>query len=177
MQVAEERLPGVRVMAAPVREYISGTVTSGILGYLRRIAEQDLPPPPGYNPDVDRVGAVGIESEFEELLRGQKGQRVIEEDVVGCEVRVVDEVQPAAPENLHLTLDFYLQKFVLSNPASREDEDQSVRRSGDTARCGLSLPNVKTGEIFSAMVSLPAYDNNLFLKSTIKQEEAHAISE
>ena len=179
MQVAEEayNLPGVRVMAAPVREYISGTVTSGILGYLRRIAEQDLALlPPGYNPDVDRVGAVGIESEFEELLRGQKGQRVIEEDVVGREVRVVDEAQPAAPgNNLHLTLDFDLQKFVYQTLQAEIDEINRFYDRVKTQRGVAIVMNVKTGEIL-AMVSLPAYDNNLFSKSTIKQEELDAIS-
>src|SRR5512139_3128248 len=78
MRVAEEayNLPGVRMQAVPVRQYISSTATSGILGYLRRITQEDLPLlPPGYNADIDRVGAVGIEGGFEELLRGRKGQR------------------------------------------------------------------------------------------------------
>jgi penicillin-binding protein 2 len=179
MQVAEEayNLPGVRVTAAPVREYISGTVTSGILGYLRRIAEEDLALlPPGYNPDVDRVGAVGIEREFEDLLRGQKGQRVVEEDVVGREVRVVGAAQPAAPgNNLHLTLDFDLQKFVYETLQAEIDEINRFYDRVKTQRGVAIVMNVKTGEILS-MVSLPTYDNNLFSKSTIKQEELDAIS-
>ena len=179
MQVAEEAytLPGVRVHAVPVRQYISGTLTSGILGYLRRISEDDLPLlPPGYNPDTDRVGAVGIEGEFEELLRGRKGERVIEEDVVGREIRVVNEPQAAAPgNNLQLTLDLALQQFAQQ---ALQDEIDEINRFYDRTktRRGVALVmNVKTGEIL-AMVSLPAYDNNIFSKSAIKQEELDAIS-
>lgn len=179
MQVAEEayNLPGVRVAAAPVREYISGTVTSGLLGYLRRIAEEDLPLlPPGYNPDVDRVGAVGIEGEFEDLLRGQKGQRVIEEDVVGREVRVVGTARTAVPgNNLYLTLDFDLQKFVQEALQAEIDEINRYYDREKTRRGVAIVMNVKTGEIL-AMVSLPTYDNNIFSKSVIKQEDLDAIS-
>jgi penicillin-binding protein 2 len=179
MQVAEEayNLPGVRVTAAPVREYISGTVTSGILGFLRRIAEEDLAVlPPGYNADVDRVGAVGIEKEFEDLLRGQKGRRVLEEDVVGREIRVVGEAQPAVPgNNVHLTLDFDLQNFVYQALQDGIDEINRFYDRIATRRGAAIVMNVKTGEIL-AMVSLPTYDNNIFSKSTIKQEELDAIS-
>jgi penicillin-binding protein 2 len=179
MQVAEEayNLPGVRVTAAPVREYISGTVTSGILGYLRRIAEQDLALlPPGYNADTDRVGAVGIEREFEDLLRGQKGQQVIEEDVVGREIRVVGEAQPAVPgNNLHLTLDLDLQKFSYQALQDAIDEINRYYGRVKTQRGVVLVMNVKTGEILT-MVSLPSYDNNIFSKATIKQEELDAIS-
>jgi len=179
MQVAEEayNLPGVRVHAAPVREYISGTVTSGILGYLRRIAEEDLPIlPPGYNADVDRVGAVGIEGEFEELLRGRKGRRLVEEDVVGREIRVVDEPQSAAPgNNLQLTLDFDLQKFAYQALQDQIDEINRFYDQTKTRRGVVLVMNVKTGEILT-MVSLPTYDNNIFSKSAIQQEELDAIS-
>jgi penicillin-binding protein 2 len=179
LQVAEEayHLPGVRVHAAPVREYISSTVTSGILGYLRRIAAEDLPLlPPGYNADTDRVGAVGLEGEFEELLRGRKGQRLVEEDVVGREIRAVDEPQPAAPgNNLQLTLDLDLQQFTQQ---ALQDEIDEINRYYDrtTTQRGVALVmNVKTGEILT-MVSLPTYDNNIFSKSAIRQEELDAIS-
>jgi penicillin-binding protein 2 len=179
LQVAEEayNLPGVRVQAVPVREYISSTLTSGILGYLRRITREDLPLlPPGYNADVDRVGAVGIEGEFEELLRGRKGQRFVEEDVVGREIRVVGEPQPSAPgNNLHLTLDLDLQQFT--QQALQDGIDELNRYYDRTVtRRGVALVmNVKTGEVL-AMVSLPTYDNNIFSQSAIKQEELDAIS-
>jgi penicillin-binding protein 2 len=179
MQVAEEAytLPGVRVQAVPVREYISSTLTSGILGYLRRITENDLPLlPPGYNPDTDRVGAVGVEGEFEDLLRGRKGQRVIEEDVVGREIRVLNEPQASAPgNNLQLTLDLDLQQFAQQALQDAIDEINRYYARTKTQRGVALVMNVKTGEIL-AMVSLPTYDNNIFSKPAIQQAELDAIS-
>ena len=117
LQIAEESsgLPGVRVHVASVREYMSGTVTSDILGYMRRISPDDLAalPPDEYNANTDRIGAVGIEGEFEDVLRGAKGRRYVEEDVVGREIRVVGETDPAVPgENVYLTIDFGLQRMA-----------------------------------------------------------------
>ena len=179
LQIAEEayNLPGVRVNAVPVREYISGTVTSGILGYLRRITQDDLPLlPPGYNADVDRVGAVGIESEYEDLLRGHKGQQVIEEDVLGRTIRVLDNPQPSVPgNNLHLTLDLGLQAFAQQALQDEIDEINRFYNRITTRRGAALVMNVKTGEML-AMVSLPAYDNNIFSKPVIQQEELDAIS-
>src|SRR5512135_2553683 len=153
LQIAEEayNLPGVRVNAVPVREYVSGTITSGILGYLRRITQEDLPLlPPGYNPDVDRVGAVGIEGQFEELLRGGKGQQIVEEDVVGRTIRVMDNPQPPVPgNNLQLTLDLELQAFSQQALQNEIDELNRYYARTVTRRGAALVMNVKTGEILA----------------------------
>ena len=93
-------------------------------------------PPDQYDADTDRIGAVGVEGQFEDVLRGQKGQRYIEEDVVGREVRVVGEVEPAVPgDNVYLTIDFDLQKFAyqaLQDEIDKinADADRTVTRRG-----------------------------------------------
>lgn len=179
LQLAEEayNLPGVRVQAEPVREYISGTVTSGLLGYLRRITDQDMALlPAGYNPDVDKVGAVGIEGKLEDMLRGRKGQRFVEEDVLGRTVRVLNEPRPAVPgDNVYLTLDFDLQKFVYDALQARLDEINRFAGHTQTGRGVAIVMNVKTGEIL-AMVSLPTFDNNIFSRSYIDPQELEAIA-
>ena len=180
MRIAEEsyRLPGVRVYAATTREYISGTVTSQILGYLRRISEDDLKvlPPDEYNVDTDRIGAVGVEGQFEDELRGTKGSRYVEEDVVGREVRVLGQPDPATPgDNVYLTIDFDLQKFAQQALQDEIDLLNSYALTGTVTRRGAVIAmNPKTGEIL-AMVSLPTYDNNLFSKPVIKQADLDAI--
>ena len=178
LRIAEEsyRLPGVRVNAATTREYISGTITSGILGFMRRISPQDALPEDEYNPDSDRIGAVGVEGQLEDILRGQKGQRYIEEDVVGREIRVVGEVQPAVPgDNVYLTIDFDLQDFAYQ--ALRDEIDKLNATAGRTVtqRGAAVAMNPKTGEML-ALVSLPSYDNNLFSQPVIKQTDLDAIA-
>ena len=180
LQIAEEAydLPGVRVYAAPVREYLSGTVTSGILGYLRRISENDLAylPQDVYNADTDRIGATGIEGQFEDVLRGQKGRRTVEEDVVGREIGVVGPVQSPVPgDNLQLTIDLDLQSFSQQALQGEIDALNRYYNRTVTQRGAVIVMDLKTGEIL-AMVSLPTYDNNIFSRPVIKPEELDAIS-
>ena len=178
LRIAEEsaRLPGVLITAATARLYVSGTVTSGILGFVRRIAPDDVLPADLYDADTDRIGAVGVEGQLEDLLRGQKGQRYIEEDVVGRQVRVVAEVEPAVPgDNVYLTIDFDLQKFAYQALRDEIDKINATANRTVTQRGAAIALNPKTGEIL-AMVSLPSYDNNLFSRPVIKQADLDAIS-
>ncbi len=181
LQIAEEayQLPGVRVLAAPTRDYVSSTLTSGILGYLRRISPDDLAnlPPDQYNADTDRIGAVGIEGEFEDVLRGQKGRRTVEEDVVGREISVVGPVQPPVPgNNLQLTLDLDLQQFAQNALQAQIDKLNAAANRTVTRRGVAIVMNVKTGEILT-MVSLPTYDNNLFSRSYIDPKDLKALAD
>lgn len=178
LRIAEEsyRLPGVKVNAATTREYISGTVTSGILGFMRRISPEDALPEDLLRCRHDRIGAVGVEGELEDVLRSRKGQRYIEEDVVGREVRVVGEVEPVvAGNNVYLTIDFDLQNFAYQALRDEIDKLNSTANRTVTQRGAAIAVNPKTGEVL-AMVSLPSYDNNLFSQPVIKQADLDAIA-
>jgi penicillin-binding protein 2 len=178
LQIAEEsaRLPGVRITAATAREYVSGTVTSDILGFVRRIAPDDVLPAGQYDADTDRIGAVGVEDQLEDVLRGRKGQRYVEEDVLGREVRVVGEVDPAVPgDNVYLTIDFDLQKFAYQTLRDEIDKINASANRTVTQRGAAIAMNPKTGEILT-MVSLPSYDNNLFSRPVIKQADLDALA-
>ncbi len=181
MRIAEESysLPGVRVNVATTREYISGTITSQILGYMRRISADDMKalPPDEYEADTDRIGAVGVEAQLEDQLRGTKGHRYIEEDVVGREVRVVGQIDPDVPgNNVYLTIDFDLQKFAQRALQAEIDLlNNNAYGKTVTRRGAVVAMNPKTGEIL-AMVSLPTYDNNLFSRPVIKQSDVDAIT-
>jgi len=152
-------LPGVLVEIEPVRDYPYGPLVSQMLGYLLPIPEEGEEEyvARGYDSDTDRIGVASVEATYEDALRGTKGHRLIEEDVMGREIRVIEEQDAPVPgDNVYLTLDLDLQRFV----------EEALRR-------GMAQPNVnsprgvaivmnpQTGEIL-ALVSLPTYDNNLF---------------
>lgn len=169
----EERgveLPGVRVSVTPVREYPSGALTAHIIGYMGAI-------PPylvnqyqekGYRLD-QQVGLSGLEYSYEELLRGQDGERQIVVDVRGNEVRTLREPRPAMPgHSLILTIDLELQRKV--EEILRKHMEAVGSRSGV-----VILEDVNTGAIRS-MVSLPSYDNNWFAAG-ISSERYKQLSE
>jgi penicillin-binding protein 2 len=149
-------LPGVRVETVPIREYVEGPLLAHILGYMGPIPEAwaESYRKAGYAPD-ERIGLVGVEYAFEEVLRGEKGQRFVEVDVLGRVLRTIGQPLPPIPgDNLYLTLDRELQQEV--ERILRE----GLEAVGATSGVAL-VGNPHSGEIL-AMVSLPTYDNNLF---------------
>ena len=155
----EEHLdwPGVIIQTDSEREYIHGALTSHVLGFVGPIpADQaEAYEAEGYDPNTDSVGLTGIEFSFESTLRGVSGEKLVEVDVAGREVRTVGEPKSAAPGyNLRLTLDLDLQSKV------QELLSQQLKALGKKQGVVIAI-DPRSGEVL-AMVSLPAYDNNLF---------------
>jgi len=170
MEEEHLNLPGVHVQIEPIRQYVSGDLTSHIMGYVGRIpgesAEEYISR--GYDPYSDRVGLTGVELALEDELRGHKGRKHIEVDVAGREIRTVGEPEPAQPgHNLVLTIDLELQR------AMEGALYQGMSAAGSKAGVAIAM-NPQTGEILG-MVSLPRYDNNLFAEG-ISVEDYERLS-
>jgi penicillin-binding protein 2 len=157
--ITEEHLnlPGVHLRITPIRQYMEGPLTAHILGYVGRIPAENVKEylALGYDPHLDRVGLTGVEYTLEEKLKGRKGQKYIEVDVAGREMRTVGVVQGADPgHNLILALDLELQR------ATEEALKAGMAEVESTSGSAIVL-NPQTGEVL-ALVALPNYDNNLF---------------
>ena len=175
MLVAQEGmlLPGVSVEVDSTRDYPYGSLVSQMLGYLLPIPgeyEEEYRAQ-GYDPSTDRVGSIGVEATYEQYLRGEKGESLVEEDVMGRVIRVVSQqAAPVPGSNVHLTFDLELQRFV------EETLRQGMTRPNVNSPRGVAIVmNPQTGEIL-AMVSLPTYDNNLFAQG-ISTRDWQAMSE
>lgn len=164
--VAEQsyELPGIELSIEPVREYISGTLTSQIMGFVGPIPEAYVEDyaAAGYQP-YEQVGLSGVELTFEKALRGRNGRRNIEVDVNGREVRTVGDIFSSTPgHNLVLTVDMKLQALM----------EQALKKGLEAAKAetGVAIAmNPQTGDILG-MVSLPTYDNNLFADGITAEE-------
>ncbi len=158
-QVAEEHLdlPGVRVIIEPIRRYFTGPLMGHILGYMGRIPSERASEYIGRRDYevFDQVGLAGLELSYEEELRGTKGRKLVEVNVLGREIRTIGEpTPPVAGHNLILSIDLDLQEAV--EAALRKGLERVKSKSG----VAIAL-DPQTGRVL-AMVSLPAYDNNLF---------------
>lgn len=163
-------LPGVRVIAQPLREYPSGPLTAHIIGYMGPVPNQGWIDKLGYERD-DRVGWAGLESSMEIELAGKKGRREIEQDWTGREVRQVGTAtEPQAGLNMHLTLDTRLQaiaadvlaQFMEANRNTvRVDSITGERSFPEIEQAAVVAMNPQTGEVL-AMVNFPTFDNNRF---------------
>jgi len=157
---------GVSVEIAPVREYPTGELTASIIGYLGPISEQtrEYYESLGFIADRDKVGYSGIEYQYQEILAGSNGLKLVEIDVAGQELREVGEViQPTAGYSLRLTIDTRLQAAAQTALRNRME---FINRYANERRSPIGVviaidPN--TGEIL-AMVSEPTFENNRFAR-------------
>ncbi|MDF1514973.1 MAG: penicillin-binding protein 2 [Anaerolineae bacterium] len=155
-QESDVTLPGVGIQVIPRRHYIYGSLNAQILGFLgpippERVEEMENK---GYNASFDRIGYAGIEAEYEEQLRGIPGRRVVEKDVLGQVLNILNETSPSPGDNIYLTLDLTLQAFA-------EDALEQGLADGNSRRGALIVLDPRNGETL-AMVSLPTFDNNMF---------------
>ena len=149
-------LSGVIVDQAPVREYPAGPTLAHILGFTGSITEESLKDylARGYR-IYDVVGRSGIEATYEDVLRGAKGERVVQVDVRGREMNEVEVSRASAPgANLVLTLDLDIQE------AAERALADGLRSTGASAGAVVAV-DPRDGAIRS-MVTLPNYDNNMF---------------
>ncbi|MDZ4158388.1 MAG: penicillin-binding protein 2, partial [Anaerolineaceae bacterium] len=154
--------PGVGIEIEPMREYPDGWVTSEIVGFLGPIpaAVAETYRELGFVPGRDKYGYAGVEDYFEEVLRGRNGERVVEVDVAGKELRnLTPPVEPVAGDNLVLTIDTRLQ-LAAKNAVMKSIRDWNTWLGEQRMSNAVVIAmNPKTGEVL-AMVSYPTYENN-----------------
>ena len=147
--VNRHRFPGVAVRARLSRHYPLGALTGHLIGYVGRINEHELKRLDATNyKGTSNIGKVGIESYYEATLHGSVGQRWIERNARGRELRELDRIPPKPGSDLHLHLDSRLQQAA-------------ARALGDEKGAIVAIDPASGGIL--AMVSLPTYDPNLFV--------------
>lgn len=163
---ATEDLGGFSLDVNPIREYLDGGSLSHFLGYSGRVEKKDLAPGSGYLP-TDYIGKLGIEKQYEQLLRGVGGSEQTEVDATGRPIRVLAK-KPSVPGlSLVLTIDHQLEQKLA------ESIRKQMERAGSSKAAGVAI-NPKTGEVLAA-VNLPGYDNNLFSKG-IKPDDYQRLT-
>ena len=149
----EPHTPGMNVQVDPARHYLTGDALSHVLGYVGPISADEYAElqDKGYGYQ-DYVGKSGVESTYENVLRGQAGRKLVEVDATGRELNVISEKEPVDGTNVVLSIDLDLQK---------EMTDVLEQYRGDSLNAAAAMMDIHTGEIL-AMVSLPTYDANVF---------------
>ena len=143
-------LPGILIDVNPLRSYPYEDLAAHLFGYLGEITEAELRSSAfqGYRAG-DFVGQTGLEKSLESYLRGHEGQRLVEVDVKGKELRVL-KVQESVPGNkVFLSIDKELQLAAQG-------------AMGDQAGSAVAL-DVRTGEVL-AMLSRPSFNPAAFAR-------------
>lgn len=155
-------MPGVSVVAVPVREYTTDELTAAMIGYLGPIpaALADRLRELYFEPDRDKIGYAGVEATFQDVLTGRNGVKLVERDTAGQILREIGTInQPVPGYSVRLTIDTRLQAVAETALRTRMEFLNRVSTQGGTQLGAVIAMNPQTGEIL-AMVSLPSYENN-----------------
>lgn len=171
LDIASGRMPGVSLKAGTKREILlqpegveqPAVSLSHVIGYQGRINEAEYARlrGDGYLP-TDAIGKTGVESSYEERLRGTYGRKQIEVDAFGREQKILASDEPVQGMDLTLAIDAKLQ-------AEAERSLKASAGLNGRGRASAVAMNPKTGEIL-ALVSLPSYDANVFARGISSKE-------
>ena len=137
-EIREAGLDGVKVDEDYKRYYPFGTLASKVLGFA----------------GADNQGILGLESKYDNILKGTDGKILTMTDYQGIEVENLaeDRIEPVSGNDLYLSLDYNVQCYV-------QQAAQKVLKAKMAKRVSAILMNPQNGEIY-ALVSLPEYDLN-----------------
>lgn len=144
------RFPGFFIQKRILRQYNYATAAN-VLGNLREVSAKDIERDNYYTPG-DYTGDLGVESSYEEYLRGVKGVEVLMRDALGrIQGRYeggAHDIEPVSGRDLHLSIDIRLQQYAESLMVGKRGAIVAIEPS--------------TGEIL-CMVSSPTYDLRLLV--------------
>ena len=140
--------PNLFVAADSARIYPDSQFFSHLIGYISLVNQNDLNKD-GYYKINDEIGREGLESFYENELRGRRGEILVN--------RFKEENQISEPQkgnSLVLNIDSELQKNIY------RELDRALK--GINSRSGVAVAiDPRDGRVLS-LVSLPSYDNSSF---------------
>ncbi len=149
-------LPGVLIEVRPMRSYPYAESAAHLFGYLGEITEAELQSGEyeGYRPG-DYVGKSGLEKSMESTLRGVAGQRRVEVDVRGKELRLLKILDAAPGNKVYLTIDRKLQ--------------QATEAAFGEAAGSAVVMDPRTGAVL-ALASQPSFNPAVFARGITGEE-------
>ena len=108
-------LQGVDIEEDYIRKYDDSVYFASIIGYTGKISTEEYEELSKENDSyalTDVIGKSGIEQVMDAKLQGKKGSETVFVDVMGKELETTDHKEPAAGNNVYLSIDADLQKAV-----------------------------------------------------------------
>lgn len=147
------------------REYNFGKEFAHLIGFLGEVTDKELTEEKlglkGYSLG-DLIGRMGLEAQYEDILRGQKGSEGVEVDTTGRIVRRMSKILPIPGKSLTLSVDKKLQ-------------DVAEKAMGDQ-KGAVVASNPKNGEIL-VLYSSPSFEGDVFLDKKRQNEVVKLIKD
>ncbi len=155
-------LPGVSIDEGEIRNYPFGYPTGHLVGYVRSVSQNDLDGDPLLTLPGFKIGKTGIEKSYDKKLRGEAGNKQMEVNVRGREVRELENNSSLNGQRLSLSIDAELQVYCQQILAQHKSASAVVM-------------DAYTGAVY-ALVSHPSFDPNIFTKSISAEQWEELVS-
>ncbi|WP_327090538.1 penicillin-binding protein 2 [Nonomuraea sp. NBC_01738] len=169
----QEEFPGVTAEVQAVREYPHGTSGAQMVGYLQPVTQEELEKRDGLKAGfsgVDLVGRDGLESVYDEALRGKPGLRRVQVDRLGKPIGVEQQVAPISGDTLITSIDSRVQNVV--EKAINGAMKKAPKADG---AAGVVL-DARTGRVV-ALASAPGYDPTIWTGGISEREYQTLLSD
>ena len=167
-------LPGVEIVETSTRSYEQGDILPAVLGRVGKITAEKWKvtdengqvtyplKEKGYNMN-DVIGISGLESVYEDELRGKDGVETITRNSDGVIVGTKITTVPEPGHTVQLTINSDFQRAVDKALANNIDMINRVYNTGDMkAAAGAAVVlDVKDGSVLAA-ANYPSFDQNLY---------------
>lgn len=173
-------LPGIDIEEDATRVYKKSKYFAHILGYTGAVSAEKLEELQEEDPDTsytvsDQIGISGMESTYEEYLRGTKGSEKLTINETTKRIENVEkETDPVAGNNLYLTIDATLQEecYKLLEEHIAGVLIANINNSDSAGSRGQSASKIKVPiyDVYSALI-----ENNVINASRFTDKDASAL--
>lgn len=142
LAIDELKLPGIEFTETTTRFYPNGNFASYVIGYAKANDEGVI------------EGKLGIESKYNDILKGTDGYYKYQQDKLGYKIPDTPEekVEAINGTDIYLTIDSNIQRFV-------ESAIKDINDKYDNEWLLIEVMDAKTGEILGTS-SKPSFDPN-----------------
>lgn len=153
-EIANLNLPGIDFIENQKRFYPNGDFASYILGYAKTY-EEIVKTEYGNKVQYEIVGELGIEVQYDDILKGTDGSLVFQRDRHGYKIPDTKEIRIDAVDgkDIYLTLDSTIQRFV-------EAEVKDLYENYKPEWVQIHVMDAKTGKILASATG-PSFDPNI----------------
>ncbi|MGL5067935.1 MAG: penicillin-binding transpeptidase domain-containing protein [Sarcina sp.] len=169
-------LVGIDIALEPVRHYPYEELGANFLGYMGAIpgASQEKYESRGYDLSTDLIGMAGIESAYENVLKGTKGGRTVKVNAEGRPREDLYSMQTTPGNNVHLTIDKDIQYSAEKMLETQINYLQTTPKGKNASRGAAVALDINTGDVL-AMASYPSYNPEIFASGKIDGDVAENL--
>lgn len=162
---------GITLVEDSIRTYTSGSLASHIIGYIGNINQDEYKGLKDRYDSDDIIGRTGIESLFEDYLKGEDGEKQIDMAVDGTITAEYVTQEAKSGSSVVLTIDANLQRVT---EETLKNNIQKIASGGftntyDTKAGSAVVIKIDTGEIL-AMASYPNFEPEKFVGGISKTD-------